>query len=93
MAGWHELMATEFVDAARNTFASNYESTVIEPHELLELAEQWFSSNEELASKAGVRLILNKRVKVKDKVIPSLPVLGAHPGQPASHRRGPGSLL
>lgn len=70
MAGWHELMATEFVDAARNTFASNYESTVIEPHELLELAEQWFSDNEELASKAGVRLILNKRVKVKDKVIP-----------------------
>lgn len=70
MAGWHELMATEFVDAARNTFASNYESTVIEPHELLELAEQWFSGNEELASKAGVRLVLNKRVKVKDKVIP-----------------------
>lgn len=70
MAGWHELMATEFVDAARNTFASNYESTVIDPHELLELAEQWFSANEELASKAGVRLILNKRVKVKDKVIP-----------------------
>lgn len=70
MAGWHELMATEFVDAARNTFASNYESTVIEPHELLELVEQWFSDNEELASKAGVRLILNKRVKVKDKVIP-----------------------
>lgn len=70
MAGWHELMATEFVDAARNTFASNYESTVIEPHELLELAEQWFSANEELVSKAGVRLILNKRVKVKDKVIP-----------------------
>ena len=70
MAGWHELMATEFVDAARNTFASNYESTVIEPHELLELAEQWFSDNEELASNAGVRLILNKRVKVKDKVIP-----------------------
>lgn len=70
MAGWHELMATEFVDAARNTFASNYESTVIEPHELLELAEQWFSANEELASNAGVRLILNKRVKVKDKVIP-----------------------
>ncbi len=70
MAGWHELMATEFVDAARNTFASNYESTVIEPHELLELAEQWFSDNEELASKAGVHLIFNKRVKVKDKVIP-----------------------
>lgn len=70
MAGWHELMATEFVDAARNTFAANYESAVIEPHELLELAEQWFSANEELASKAGVRLILNKRVKVKEKVIP-----------------------
>ena len=70
MAGWQELMATEFVDAARNTFASNYESAVIEPHELLELAEQWFADNKELASAAGVRLITNKRVKVKDKVIP-----------------------
>ena len=73
MAGWRELMATEFVDAARNTFASNYESTVIEPQELLALAEQWFSDNEELASGAGVQLISNKQVKVKDKVVqPSL---------------------
>lgn len=73
MAGWNELMATEFVDAARNTFASNYESTVIEPQELLALAEQWFADNEELASGAGVQLISNKQVKVKDKVVqPSL---------------------
>lgn len=73
MAGWRELMATEFVDAARNTFASNYESTVIEPQELLALAEQWFADNEELASGAGVQLISNKQVKVKDKVVqPSL---------------------
>lgn len=73
MAGWNELMATEFVDAARNTFASNYESTVIEPQELLALAEQWFADNEELASGAGVQLISNKHVKVKDKVVqPSL---------------------
>ena len=73
MAGWNELMATEFVDAARNTFASNYESTVIEPQELLALAEQWFADNKELASGAGVQLISNKQVKVKDKVVqPSL---------------------
>lgn len=73
MAGWNELMATEFVDAARNTFASNYESTVIEPQGLLALAEQWFADNEELASGAGVQLISNKQVKVKDKVVqPSL---------------------
>lgn len=73
MAGWRELMATEFVDAARNTFASNYESTVIEPQELLALAEQWFADNKELASVAGVQLISNKQVKVKDKVVqPSL---------------------
>ncbi len=73
MAGWNELMATEFVDAARNTFASNYESTVIEPQELLALAEQWFAENKELASGAGVQLISNKQVKVKDKVVqPSL---------------------
>lgn len=73
MAGWHELMATEFVDAARNTFASNYESTIIEPQELLALAEQWFADNKELASGAGVQLISNKQVKVNDKVVqPSL---------------------
>ena len=73
MAGWRELMATEFVDAARNTFASNYESTIIEPQELLALAEQWFADNKELASGAGVQLISNKQVKVKDKVVqPSL---------------------
>lgn len=73
MAGWNELMATEFVDAARNTFASNYESTVIEPQELLALAEQWFADNKELAAVSGVQLISNKQVKVKDKVVqPSL---------------------
>ena len=73
MAGWRELMATEFVDAARNTFASNYESTVIEPQDLLALAEQWFAENRGLAYGAGVQLISNKQVKVKDKVVqPSL---------------------
>lgn len=46
LAGWEELMAVEFVKAARETIAANYPSNLVEPGDITKYVRKWLAKNE-----------------------------------------------
>lgn len=47
-AGWHELMAIEFVKAARETIAANYPTVIVEPNDVTRFVNEWIKDNSDL---------------------------------------------
>lgn len=62
-AGYDELMAVEFVDAARETIAKNYDSYIVNPEQITPLAL-------EVGKELGIDVKLNSKRTVQGKVIP-----------------------
>lgn len=80
--GWNELLACEFVDAARDTLHENYPSYVITPEDVTEIAadvakEMNFSSDvsgddvEVHDNVARPVVLFNRKRKIRGKAIPS----------------------
>lgn len=69
MAGFQNLLAVEFVKSARETIAANYESYLIEPELVTEVAEAWLAEN--VNTKMEVVKTGRKRIKgiVHDPII------------------------
>lgn len=63
-SGWNPLMAVEFVDSARETLNSNYDSYIITPESLVE-------KGREVAKAIGGEVKLEQSRKVKGKIIPA----------------------
>lgn len=63
MSGWKELMASEFVNSARETFAANYPTHIITPQQVHEAAMSWVQENPEAADKIGIVSHKSKTVR------------------------------
>lgn len=77
-AGWDEICAVEFVQAARETLASNYESYIIDPLDVMEPASivaesMGFKTNDKVAIEGEPTLVINpgRKRKLRGRVVDS----------------------